>query len=120
MEKKRVIVDYKNITQELLQLFTSTYPYGYDDFVVRFKNAKGELVSSVPLETEDTKYLVKVGVELDRVVEAYLDDDDNEDASGPDLSNLPDGLDDDNADDDDDKDVDEADNADDDEEEDDE
>ncbi|MBI1317223.1 hypothetical protein GC167_10280 [bacterium] len=74
MEKRRVIVDYRNITQELLELLTTTYPYGYDDAVVRFKNAKGELVSSVPLETDDTRYLVKVSMELDRKVEAYLDD----------------------------------------------
>jgi len=74
MEKRRVIVDYRNITQELLELLTTTYPYGYDDAVVRFKNAKGEMVSSVPLETDDTRYLVKVSMELDRKVEAYLDD----------------------------------------------
>jgi hypothetical protein len=74
MEKRRVIVDYRNITPELLELFTTTYPYGYDDAVVRFKNSKGEWVSSVPIETEDAKYLVKVGMELDKRVEDYLDD----------------------------------------------
>ncbi len=74
MEKRRVIVDYRNITSELLELFTTTYPYGYDDAVVRFKNSKGEWVSSVPIETEDAKYLVKVGMELDKRVEDYLDD----------------------------------------------
>jgi DNA-directed RNA polymerase subunit delta len=82
MEKKRVIVDYKNITEDLLKLLTDTYPYGYEDFVVRFKNAKGENVQSIPLETDDTKYLVKVGIELDKVVEAFLDDDDDGDDDG--------------------------------------
>jgi DNA-directed RNA polymerase subunit delta len=79
MDKKRVIVDYKNITQALLQRFTDTFPRGYDDDdIIRFKNAKGEWVFAVPMETEDTKYLVKISVELDRKVEAFLDDDDDD------------------------------------------
>lgn len=80
MEKKRVIVDYRNITQEQLEMLTSKYPYGFDDFVIKFKNAKGETVSAVPLETEDTKYLVKVSIELERKVEAFLDDEENLDS----------------------------------------
>lgn len=78
MDKKRVIVDYRNITQEMLQLLTDTYPYGYDDAIIKFKNAKGEWVSTVPMETTDTKFLVKVGIELERKVEAFLDDDDDD------------------------------------------
>jgi len=82
MEKKRVIVDYKNITEDLLTLLTETYPYGYEDVVVKFKNAKGENVQSIPLETQDTKYLVKVGIELDKVVQAFLDDEEDKDEDG--------------------------------------
>jgi DNA-directed RNA polymerase subunit delta len=79
MEKKRVIVDYKNITEEVLRRFTDAFPRGYDeDDIIRFKNAKGEWVNAIPLETEDTKYLIKVGVEMDRRVEAFLDDDDED------------------------------------------
>lgn len=96
MEKKRVIVDYKNITTDLLEMLTTKYPYGFDDFVVKFKNAKGETVSAVPLETEDTKFLVKVSVELERRVEAFLDDEDQteEDDSTGDDSEFPDNADD--------------------------
>jgi hypothetical protein len=81
VEKKRVIVDYKNITEDILTLLTEKYPYGYDDDVVFFKNAKGEKVGAVPLETQDTKYLIKVGARLDEVVEAFLDDDSDDDVS---------------------------------------
>jgi DNA-directed RNA polymerase subunit delta len=81
MEKKRVIVDYKNITEDLLRKFTDAFPRGYDeDDIIRFKNAKGEWVNAVPLETEDSKYLIKVGVEMDRRVEAFLDDEDDSSA----------------------------------------
>ncbi|TVQ77011.1 MAG: hypothetical protein EA358_07875 [Flavobacteriales bacterium] len=92
MDKKRVIVDYKNITDVLLRRFTDTFPHGYDDEdIIRFKNAKGDWVNAVPLETEDTKYLVKIGVELDRRVEAFLDDDDD-DSSDRDLDISDDDL----------------------------
>ena len=80
--KKRVIVDFRNITPEILDMFTDRYPYGYDDEdVIKFKNAKGEMVRAVPFETKDTKYLVKVSVEMDAKIEAFLDDDEQSDTS---------------------------------------
>ena len=79
-EKKRVIVNVANVTKEILDLFTDRYPYGYEDEdIVKFKNAKGEMVRAVPFETADTKYLVKVSVEMDAKIEAFLDDDDDDD-----------------------------------------
>ncbi|MEQ9263500.1 MAG: hypothetical protein RLP14_10095 [Owenweeksia sp.] len=78
-DKKRVIVDYKNVTQNILAMFTDLYPYGYEDDIIKFKNAKGEMVTAVPIETDDTKYLIKVGVEMDAKIEAFLDDDDTGD-----------------------------------------
>jgi hypothetical protein len=77
--KKRVIVDYKNITQDLLLLLTDTYPDGYEDETIHFNNAKGERVEAVQLETEDTKYLVKVSSQLDRKVEVFIEDQDEDD-----------------------------------------
>lgn len=78
--KRRVIVDYKNVTQDILGLFADRYPYGYDDMdIVKFQNAQGATVRAVPIETMDTKYLVKVSVEMDRKIEAFMDDEDDED-----------------------------------------
>lgn len=89
-EKKRVIVDYKNVTKDILELFTDRYPYGYEDEdIIKFKNAKGETVKAVPFETKDTKYLVKVSVEMDAKIEAYMDDDeDDDDVLSGDESNM--------------------------------
>ncbi len=84
-DKKRVIVDYKNVTKEILDLFTDRYPYGYEDEdIIKFKNAKGENVKAVPFETKDTKYLIKVSVEMDAKIEAFMDDDDDDDDTGSD------------------------------------
>lgn len=78
-DKKRVIVDYKNITSDILEIFTDRYPYGYDDEdIIKFQNSKGETVKAVPFETADTRYLIKVSVEMDRKIEAFLDDEDLE------------------------------------------
>lgn len=86
-DKKRVIVNVKNVTNEILDLFTERYPYGYDDEdVVKFKNAQGETIRAVPFETPDTKYLIKVSVEMDAKIEAFMDDEDEDEST----SELPD------------------------------
>lgn len=92
--KRRIIVDYKNVTNEILDLFTDRYPYGYDDSdIIRFKNAKGEMVRAVPFETIDTKYLVKVSVQMDQQIEAFLEDDDDDEVSSGDETPDLDGVD---------------------------
>jgi hypothetical protein len=76
---KRVIVDFKKLTPEILALLVEKYPDGYDDDqIISFKNAKNELVEAVEVTTEDTKYLVKVSTKLAVTMENY-DEDDYED-----------------------------------------
>ncbi|WP_296311206.1 hypothetical protein [Winogradskyella sp. UBA3174] len=76
---KRVIVDFKKLTPEILALLVEKYPHGYDDdHVVSFKNAKNETVEAVEVTTEDTKFLVKVSTKLEQTMENY-DEDDYED-----------------------------------------
>ena len=76
---KRVIVDFKKLTPEILSLLVEKYPDGYDDGnVISFKNAKNETVEAVEVTTEDTKYLVKVSTKLEQTMENY-DEEDYED-----------------------------------------
>jgi|SRR5690554_366217 hypothetical protein len=76
---KRVIVDFKKLTPEILKLLVEKYPEGYDDLnIITFKNAAGETVEAVEVRTEDTVYLVKVSTKLERTMENY-DEDDYED-----------------------------------------
>ena len=76
---KRVIVDFKKLTPEILALLVEKYPDGYDDdHIITFKNAKNEVVDAVEVTTEDTKYLVKVSTKLAVTMENY-DEDDYED-----------------------------------------
>lgn len=90
---KRVIVDFKKLTPEILALLVDKYPDGYDDdHIITFKNAKNEVVDAVEVTTEDTKYLVKVSTKLAVTMENYdeddyedYDDDDPEAVQDPDL-----------------------------------
>lgn len=67
--KKRVIVDYKTLPENMLERIAVQYPDGFDKNIIRYTNAKGDRVSAVPVETEDTYYLVKVSVRLREMVE---------------------------------------------------
>ncbi|AEK23612.1 hypothetical protein [Capnocytophaga canimorsus] len=81
---KRVIVDYKKLTNEILSILVEKYPDGYgDDDVIRFKNAKNETVEALEVRTDDVIYLVKVSTRLADTMENFDEDDDfNADASG--------------------------------------
>lgn len=61
--KKRVIKSYEKLSPELQDLMNDTYPQDYSNKLIRLTNAKGENYFAVPLETEDTVYMVKVHVE---------------------------------------------------------
>jgi len=74
---KRVIVDYAKLTHEILNLLVEKFPDGYDDSdVIRFRNAKNELIEAVEVRTEDTIYLVKISTKLADRIENYDEDDD--------------------------------------------
>ncbi|MCK0107783.1 hypothetical protein MWU58_00620 [Flavobacteriaceae bacterium S0825] len=76
---KRIIVDFKKLTPEILGLLVEKYPDGYDeDHIISFRNAKNEIVEAVQVDTDDTRYLVKVSTKLVKTMENY-DEDDYED-----------------------------------------
>ena len=100
---KRVIVDYAKLTNEILNLLVEKFPDGYDDSdVIRFRNAKNELIEAVEVRTEDTIYLVKISTKLADRIENYDEDDEIEIEPIADIS-LDDDDDDASSDDDDDK-----------------
>jgi len=87
---KRIIVDFKKLTPEILGLLVEKYPDGYDeDHIITFRNAKNEVVDAVQVDTEDTKYLVKVSTKLVKTMENY-DEDDYEDYEEDDPSAVQD------------------------------
>ena len=74
--KKNLIVSYKNLSEQLKELFMERYPEGYKDHIQRFEKPNGETIFVVPMETEDTDYMVKFDVKIDT---SYTDDDSEKD-----------------------------------------
>lgn len=87
---KRVIVDFKKLTPEVLKLLVDRYPAGYGDRdIISYKNSKRETVEAVVVITADTKYLVKISAKLEYTMANY-DEDDYEDFSEDDPEAIPD------------------------------
>jgi predicted transcriptional regulator len=81
---RRVIVEYAKLTNEILNLLVDKFPDGYDDEdIIRFRNAKNELIEAVEVRTEDTMYLVKVSTKLADRIENYDEDDEIDDVIEP-------------------------------------
>lgn len=59
---KRLIIDSKKMTPDIMALVKEKYPDGYyqDDIIV-FKNHKNETVEAIEVQTDDTVYLIKIG-----------------------------------------------------------
>jgi DNA-directed RNA polymerase subunit delta len=102
---RRVIVEYAKLTNEILNLLVDKFPDGYDDEdIIRFRNAKNELIEAVEVRTEDTMYLVKVSTKLADRIENYDEDDEIDDVIEPIIPTKGLDMDDDMDDDDDDND----------------
>jgi len=90
---RRIIVDYKKLNKEILDLLVDKFPYGYEpEDIITFRNAQNEVVEAVEVRTEDTIYLVKVSKRLADTMENFQEDendfdqDENENTDTPELS----------------------------------
>lgn len=88
---KRIIVDYKKLTPEIVTLLVEKYPDGYDDdHVVTFKNSKNETVEAVEVRTSETIFLVKVSSRLESTMANFDEDDYDEADFNEPLIDIPD------------------------------
>lgn len=60
MDKRRIIKSMDTLSEDLKDLLMETYPRGYGNNMIRLTNSEGQPFFVVPLDTEDTIYLVKV------------------------------------------------------------
>ncbi|MDR0687719.1 MAG: hypothetical protein LBF55_03410 [Prevotellaceae bacterium] len=63
--KRRVVVSFKNLTPELLELLREKYPNGWNDYVIKVNKSETDFFHAVMLETDEASYLVKVDVKID-------------------------------------------------------
>lgn len=98
MQKNRVIKSLENLSPELKATLKKRYPDGFEGHLMRIMNAKNEPIFVVPLETEDTMYLIKVSVsrtsegdyDIETEVEEKEDYDEREVEEGEEPSEEPD------------------------------
>ena len=77
---KRVIKDFKAITDDVLALINEQYPLGYEESqLVNFVNAKGEFVKALEVKSDEITYLIKLGTSLNEHINDYMDSDDEDD-----------------------------------------
>ena len=62
---RKIIVDYKKLTPEILGLLNEKYPDGYgDNDIIIFDNHHNETIEAVEVKTDDAIYLVKISCKL--------------------------------------------------------
>lgn len=64
-QKKRIVTSYKNLSEELLEVFRKQYPNGIQDRMIRVDKGPDDFFYAVVLDTEEVSYLVKVDVKID-------------------------------------------------------
>ncbi len=77
--KTRIIKDYDKLSEDIKEQIKLVYPEGYSQYLIEFKNAQGELVSALPFETFDIKYMVRMSV---RQANSLVDNDPDYDDEG--------------------------------------
>ncbi|MBQ7811604.1 MAG: hypothetical protein IJ394_03490 [Bacteroidales bacterium] len=93
--KKRAVVSYENMSEELAAAFAEKFPKGYSDYfpeLVKYDKPDGTSFYAVTVEIPDAIYLVKIKVKTDDAedIERWLDGEDGEDSDGNEGEGLPD------------------------------
>ncbi len=65
MERKRLVVNYNNISNEVMEAIRKKYPLGYSNHVIKVKTQGEDFFYAITVDTESASYLVKVPVKID-------------------------------------------------------
>ena len=60
MGKKRIIKNYEQLPEDIVEQVKEKYPDGFEDNLITFENSRGEIELALPFETEDTYFLIKM------------------------------------------------------------
>ncbi len=79
--KRRSVVSFANLPEELQEEVKRLYPHGYNEAMMRIEKPNGDFFYAVPFETDEVSYLVKVVVKIDD----HVDDEEDKDYYSDDL-----------------------------------
>jgi len=93
--KRRAVVSYENMSDEVAAAFAEKYPRGYSDYfpdLVSYPKPDGTSFYAVSVEIPDAIYLVKIQVKTDDAedLERWLDGEDGDDNDANEGDGLPD------------------------------
>ena len=69
VQKKRLVISYKNCPAEVIQAIKEKYPFGYGDAIIKVQKPSGDFFHAITIDFEDVSYLVKVDVKIDNLTE---------------------------------------------------
>ena len=92
--KRRAVVSYENMSEELSAAFSEKYPKGFNDYfpdLMKYDKPDGSCFLAVTIEIPVAIYFVKIKLTTDDAedIERWLDGEDGDD-SGSDSDGLPD------------------------------
>ncbi|MDR1864182.1 MAG: hypothetical protein LBR08_01280 [Bacteroidales bacterium] len=68
-QKKRLVVNSKSCSEEVLKAIREKYPMGYGDALIKVQKPNGDFFHAITVDFEDVSYLVKVDVKIDNLTE---------------------------------------------------
>jgi hypothetical protein len=72
---KRLIIDYKKISDRQKLLLSEKYPSGFTEKdIITFKNIKNETVEAIELQDDDSLYLIKINTRIIPDIDAFSDE----------------------------------------------
>ncbi len=78
MAKKRIVKDYDNLPEEVINQVKVEYPEGFAQNLISYSNSEGKIVSALPFETEEIYYLIRMTEEeAEKIIEEDSDYDDD-------------------------------------------
>jgi hypothetical protein len=100
MVKLNKVVNFQNLTSDLIELLSKKYPDGYQNHVIKVTTPKKDSFYGVTLDTADISYLIKVPVKIDTNPEEFeekefeeeetITPDENYNENSEDFENIPD------------------------------
>ena len=88
MDRKRLVVSYKNCADDVLEAIKKKYPTGYSDYVIKVQKPNNDFFYAVTVDTDNASYLVKVDVKVDNLTEEEFEKEFGEDNNVSDESTL--------------------------------
>jgi hypothetical protein len=79
MGKKRIVKDYDNLPEEVLNQVKVEYPEGFAQNLITYTNSEGRIVSALPFDTEEIYYLIRM---TEEEAEKIIEEDDDYDDDG--------------------------------------